>query len=541
MIQDIFLPEKIGSYYLFRQRIIGVDITKSHVHAARIIAQGASITIEKQISSTINGEQANHDERTITTLQSTLEQMGTFDSIRTALPSSLVVFKELRLPFTTRNKISLVLPFEVAPLLPFPAHDAEIDFIITSVNKEEQSAQVLVAAAQKKHIAEHISLFDQAGYKPDTIVVDMFALYGVFHQIPSYQSPTGTTALIDLGMHSTSIIAIRDNQLRIVRTLPFGLSNAIKDAGTSADLKPQQVLDHIIRFGIQKEGPTGNNEAILNSLTAYLNKIQFALTSTFSQLQVDTIDSVVLSGTGADIKDIASFCEKQLNTTCEIFDIQNLKENKQYHFSPQFTPSQAGLLSVAIGLPTPALEGFNVLTGEFAPSEQKLLLKQMIVSLVLVVMVFATLITQTIIQSRRLQSEIDASQEETIEALKERFEISEDMEELDEVVQDAQAQLDHEVSMWRPFSSQTRASFLEYLLELTSRINKQELGFVPKEISFTDGAQGEITVRASVRDWQALTKLEQALRESKLFKYAEGQSDTENYENITMKFIVARK
>lgn len=561
MIQDIFLPEKIGSYYIFRQRILGIDITKTQVNGSLVVAQGATITIAKQLSLPLNGEHANAeqkngkngveskddqkspesvdmlDNRVSNTLSALCEQMGPFDQINTALSSGVVVFKELRLPFTTRDKISMVIHFEVAPLLPFSANEAVIDFIITHVNEEEKSAQVLVAAAQKKHVSEHLALFEKAGYHPSKITVDMFALYGLYTQIPAYQSLTGSLALIDLNMHSTNIVTIVDSQLRIIRTLGYGLATVAKDAGSSADLKPQQVMDHLLRFGLEQGGSEGNNEVIKNSLTAFFNRLQFALTSTFNQLQKNSIEKILLCGSGAEIKNIASIAQEQLGTPCELFDIQKITENKQFNIASQLTLSQPVVLSTAVAIATPATQGFNLLKGEFAPPAQMMLLKQLITAGVLIVVLFGIIISQTVIQGRRLQSEINASQEEVIEALQERFpEIPEEEDDLDEVINSAKLELEKEEVVWRAFSSQNRASFLEYLLELTSRINKKELGFIPEQLSIVDGAQGEITLKAQVKDYAALKKLEQALRESKLFSYVEGQSDTA----FAMKIIATR-
>lgn len=537
MIQDIFLPEKIGSYYIFRQRILGINITKTHIYGTLVVAQGATVSISKQHSLSLNGEQSSQEERIVATLPSLSEQMGSFDHIRTALPSAVVVFKELRLPFTTRDKISLVIHFEVAPLLPFSAHEAEIDFIITHVNEEEKSAQVLVAAAQKKHIAEHLALFEKAGFQPEKITVDMFALYGLYSLIPAYQSLTGSLALIDLNMHNTNIITILNSQLRIIRTLPYGLATVAKDAGNASDLKPQQVMDHLLRFGLEQGGSESNNQAIKNSLTAFFNKLQFALTSTFNQLQSSSIEKILLCGPGAEVKDIASFAQAQLGSPCELFDIKKLTENKHYRIAPQLTLSQPALLSTAIALPSPAVQDFNLLRGEFAPPHQMQLLKQLITGSVLLIILFGLVIAQTVIQGRRLRSEINASQQEAIEALQERFpEIPEEEDDLEEVISLAKTELEKEEIVWRAFSSQNRASFLEYLLELTSRINKQELGFIPEQLSIADGTQGEITLKAEVKDYQALKKLEQALRESKLFSYVEGQSAPK----FAMKIIAAR-
>ena len=78
---------------------------------------------------------------------------------------------------------------------------------------------------------------------------------------------------------------------------------------------------------------------------------------------------------------------------------------------------------------------------------------------------------------------------------------------------------------------------MEYLLELTSRINKQELGFIPEQITIADGRGGSIILRARVRDFEALKKLEQALRESKLFTFVEGQASPD----FTMKILVGKR
>ena len=415
--------------------------------------------------------------------------------------------------------------------MPFPAKDALIDFIITNINKEEKSAQVLVAVVQKRHLLEHLSLFEQAGCNPDIVTVDMFALYGLYSQIPSYQLLSGSVALIDMSMNTTSIVIVHKNQLRIVRTLPYGMAFVAKNAGTSADLKPQQIMDHLIRFGSEQESDSAMNQSIKNSLAEFFNKVQFALSSTMNQLQSGKPEKIILCGPGAEIKNIATFAQQHLSAQCEIFDIQKLTENKRYHIAPNVTLSQPALLSVAYAVPVPILDEFNFRTGEFAPPQETLLIKQIIVASVLVICLFGSLIAHTIMQSRRLNAEISASQEEAIEALKERFKGIDEDEDFDDVLETAKAELAKEEVVWRVFK--IRTSFLEYLLELTSRINKQELGFQPEQISITDATPDEITIKAKVRGFEELNKLEEALRQSKLFEYVDSPAKPD----FTMKIL----
>ena len=537
MIQDIFLPEKLGTYYIFSQRIVGISITKTHIYATVVTARGSLITLEKSIVEQLQGDKSNHTERVIETLGKIMKKVGAVSQVNVALPSSAVVFKELRLPFQEYDKINKVIRFEVEPLLPFSAQDAVIDFIITDTSTEEKGTQVLVAATQKQTIAEQLSLFEQANIDPKVITVDMFCLYGLYTQIPSYQSMQGITVILDIDIQSTKLVIIHNQQLRIIRTLPHGIYQVAKQTSSALQMSPQQIMDHLVRFGLEKSEPPELVQALQNNLAEFFGKIQFALNSTISQLNENKITKLLITGAGAEIKGIAPLAQEKLQAPGELFDIKKLTENKQYTINSKADITQAGMVSVAAAVPSTITCNFNLRRGTFEQASTMLVLKQLITSGVLVLLLFILLITQTVLQTRRLRNEIQTSEQETIEELQNRFpEISEDSDDLDEVIKEAQEALTKEESIWLAFSSQTRASFLEYLLELTSRINKQELGFVPKQITITDGAKGEITLKAKVRDYDALKLLEKSLNKSKLFSYVEGQKKTD----FTMKILISR-
>src|SRR5437763_1853237 len=127
MIKDIFLPEKIGSYYLFSKRIVGIDIGKTHIHATSLRLKGTQIIIEQCYEIPIEANQTTNSERVVIALKQLQEKIGSFDELYSSLSSTLIIFKELKLPFLQYEKLKMVVPFEVEPLLPFPASDAVID------------------------------------------------------------------------------------------------------------------------------------------------------------------------------------------------------------------------------------------------------------------------------------------------------------------------------------------------------------------------------------------------------------------------------
>jgi len=102
LIQDIFLPEKIKSYYLFSKVVVGIEINKTNIIATKTKINGYTSTIELIVEEKISEEVSEENfERTSPALSSIFSKIGSYDEIHTILPSSIVIFKELKLPFTS--------------------------------------------------------------------------------------------------------------------------------------------------------------------------------------------------------------------------------------------------------------------------------------------------------------------------------------------------------------------------------------------------------------------------------------------------------
>ena len=128
----------------------------------------------------------NYNERAIAAIKLVSEKLDPYDVVYSSLSSSLAIFKELKLPFLTYDKIKMVVQYEIEPLLPFAANDAVIDFIIPKAHPQEGSSEILVAAVQNQHIVSHLQLFQAAGIDPEIIFIDLFVLYELYKKMPSY-------------------------------------------------------------------------------------------------------------------------------------------------------------------------------------------------------------------------------------------------------------------------------------------------------------------------------------------------------------------
>ena len=126
-IQDLFIPEKINNYYIFPQRIIGFDIGKRFIVATQLYINGSSAVIEKIIMRQLPSGSADHTKYTVAIIKDIIAQCDRYDAVYSVLPSLYVVLKNLTVPFTGKEKINLIINYEVEPPLHQSIQGKEID------------------------------------------------------------------------------------------------------------------------------------------------------------------------------------------------------------------------------------------------------------------------------------------------------------------------------------------------------------------------------------------------------------------------------
>lgn len=533
LIKNIFLPEKIGNYYLFSKRVVGVDISKTSIKLTKTLIKKESAIIEDIVEEKLDSDiEETDNERISRTLVTLFAKIGKYNEIHTALPSSVVIFKELTLPFLLRDQISMIIGFEIEPLLPFPLKDAVIDFIITRQNNEEKSSDIIVTATQKRNIIEHIALFEAANLSPDVITVDMIALYSLYKRMPATTDIHGGTALIDIGLTTTHIALMIDAQLKMVRTVAKGVLSLAKAIAHDRSISPQEAMDNLLRFGLNQNSPDDTNAAH-NAAMSLWKDINFTLVS-FSALMLDRkpMTQLIFLGDGAVIHDLVPTFIATCGTSAESINIENLIDNKKISIKNNVSITAANIISVSCSLPSIITDGYNLRQKEFSPPRYGLLLKQLISCAVLTLGIFITLSVHYILQTGTLANEKEQSEKDALSALIKAFPDVKNKKKLSDAITAAQEALKKEQKTWFAYSSQSRALFLQCLLELTTRIDAKSLGFTMEQITIADGI---LTLKASVKDHNALKTLEEELRKSKLFSEVESQET----EQFTMRIRLA--
>jgi len=538
MIKDVLIPEKLETYYIFPKRVIGFDIDKTNVAATKIYLSGSSTTVERCIDGKLElGNKLTHDEKVVNAIKNIAKLLGRYDEIYTAIPSSQAIFKSLRLPFLSYHKIKMVVNYEVEPLLPFSLDEALIDFIITNQNLEEKSSEIMVAAVQRSVVQEHVKLFQDAGISPSKVLVDIFSLYGLFKKIPAYSNFKEGVVLIDIGFSETKISYLYGGVLSFVRTLPKGVFSFAREFSQKSSISQQEAVEVIMRFGDQKTDDAKHNAAVDTVLASFFSDIRFTLQSFSSQIQDSPeIKKILLLGQGARILGIADFVTKFLDISCELFKTESLVEEKIITVKNALSIPRSNILSLGVALPSDVTDKFNLHSVGVAQKEFMLIRKQLIVALLLIFFVFGMFFIHSFMQVRKLKYEVEASQNEAIAVLREKLNVPEEEESLEEVIDYSEQKVREQESVWGAFSKRDRATFLQCLLALTDALDRKGMGLDVKRIVISE-ADNRIEFSARVRNYEDLKSLEKRLRESKLFKSVESPEETE----FTIKIDLAKK
>lgn len=518
MMQEILLPEHIGGYYLFAKRIVGIEITATDVYVTYVHVQGRKISIQNCIQAPIERDNGlDQLERTARALSSATTGIGSAE-YDVALSSTHVIFKHLKVPFTDRQKIQKIIEFEVEPLLPFAVQDAIIDFMITKYIPEEQSASILVAAVQKQYIEQQLALFSAAGLQPTIITVDVLRLYGLYLKNPSYVAQTGSVALLDIGFQISKIAYIIDGELRFVRTLPIGVAQIAKGMAQQLNLSANDIFDELMRFGFEKANAPEYTDALAKACSAFIEQIQFSLQSFTAQAsQQNPLEQLILLGLGATISGIAPWIHNRMELPTTLFNLDEIITAEQIRLDGISHIPLTHCISTATALPDARTQEINLRQKEFAQATTGLLIKQLATAAILLTAIFALLLVHDYVQIRKLSNEVIASKKQAASALRSRFKDLSSGNNIDSLLDDAKREIEIEEKLWSPFSASSRNSFLYYLLELTNIYNQKSLGLIVDRIGL-DQDKRVMRLKGQVKDFPALTELEQELRQSGLFR-----------------------
>ena len=484
VLKTLFFPEKINNYYLFDKKVVAVHITPSTIHATLLKVQGRNFTLLASINERVGEEKTHFHEKIAHTLEHLLKKIEPYDELIVTLPNSHTFFKELRLPFTSKEKISLVLHYEIEAYLPFPLSDADFDCLMLKTYPEKNSSDIMVVATQKKYLKEYLTPFTKIDLVPSIVTVDILAFYQLYKKIKNLYPIEEAGALVVFDNMTIHIAYLFKGNLKTVRSLQDNTQN------------PDKTWQSLI----------------------------FTLQS-FSQ-EYGIIERVLFAGTQNEKVQKAHIA---LGVPCDLFVLEKCFPALSLT-APSISSEKIDLISFSAAYSSFSDEDFNLATEEALKHETVLFTKQVIITGILTSILLVALATHTFLQIHKLSSTIESIKMSTVKELRKNFPTIKSNN-LVEALKVAKNTVTKEEEIWFSFSNQTRRSFLKYLYLLSTKIERDTIGLNLKKLVIN---KDSIILEGNVRSFDAVNQLEQELKDTNLFKNIPDFQKTEFAQTLTL-------
>lgn len=507
MLKQLLFPEKIGSHFLFTEKIVGIEIQHNTLLACKAQYHSTKQTITEWFNETIDNESLNAEDDLIEALKNIKKKSGKNYTYALSIPAHLVIFKELTLPFKNREQIEQILPFELEPLLPFAIGDASYDFIITDYNQERNESTLLIAIIQKEALENQLSLCEKAGIEIDAAIIDFLAIIEIQKLSTQHVSESNQAAVIFYSSHTT-IAYTQNGIIRYIRSLKNGLQQALKSDAIYQKISYSNIIQQAAIEDVSLDIYPGIN-LLLQELKASLYSFNIGTE------KYPYITSITASfNTPLYIHNLEALLSHEFNCSAHVIDSAVLNT------IPSLSQAVQSLDYKALSVGSTALykthqQPCNLLRNKELVKESDIRAYQIVTAVVLALIFLMLSGGYYWYSIRSAKQRLNQVNSQLSNKLTKVFDIEKGRNKtVKKLLAEAEEINTEERKVWGALSGKEKTSFLSIFSELTTVLNKNETNITIKKINIDNNV---IQISGSVPGYPELRLLEENLQQSTSF------------------------
>ena len=324
--------------------------------------------------------------------------------VNLTISGSGVHIKRISIPSLPKGELKEAVRWEIKNSLPYPVETAQIDFHVLNEYVEDniKKLDLITVACPKQLIDRTLSIAEGAGLQPTHLEVGPFALWNTLLTWGQIRKEE-TVALIDLGSEKTGIYLFKDRILQFSREVtPTGvdMTRAIAEGISSAE-EPDLLYERAEIIKREMGVPSEPHHEGISDKSVSLSKLSFLVRPVLEKLaaeigrsleyyrnlfNVEQIDRVLLTGGGANLKNIASYLANELRLPVEHFNPLRKILFDSKKIEAQFLDQMGSSFAIAAGIALPEPERIELL-----PAKKPMLSKTQIGKLIPVLVPLITL------------------------------------------------------------------------------------------------------------------------------------------------------
>lgn len=329
---------------------VGLDIGTDHVRAASIKSSGGGFTLTgygsvgMPFGAVVEGEIVDPQ-----AVSSAIRELWKRAGIRSrdvaiGVSNQKVVVRLIDLPFMEKDELAGAIQYQAQDYIPIPIEEAILSYERIGdymTPADEHMMEVLLVAAQRDMISNAVLAVESAGLKLAQIDVTAFALVRallgtVSSVLPDEMEEQGAaTGLIHITSGLTNIAVVEKGVPRFTRVSALAgnqftqaIANVLNLTFDEAeDLKIRVGLPNLdgvatpIAPGVDPEMAKVAQDALEREANKFIAEVRRSLDYYLTQAtQIRTIRRILLTGSGAQLRNLANYLEKGLQTQVVLGD-----------------------------------------------------------------------------------------------------------------------------------------------------------------------------------------------------------------------------
>jgi len=340
-----------------KKDIVGIDIGSSAVkvvrlHHSRGSFQLVNVGIMPLLPEAIVDNTIMDSASIVSTIQNLLTSMKIKTKrVATSVSGHSVIIRKISLPQMTESELDASIQWEAEQYIPFDVSEVNIDFQILGPDPKDPSMMdVMLVAAKKEFVDDHIAVFTDAGLEPAIMDIDCFAVENMFDYNYGFVDEE-VVALVDLGASATSVNVLRGNTSVFTRDIQAGgylINQELqKRLGVSSEDAEQAKLGY---RGFAEIEADSIDEIIEDGIENLIQEVHRSLDFFTATSSDERISKLYLTGGTASLAGIIPAMEQRLDIPCEVVNpFRNVSFNEK-EFDSEYLAAIGPMFSVATGL-----------------------------------------------------------------------------------------------------------------------------------------------------------------------------------------------
>jgi len=352
----------VGLFESKKKLLVGLDIGSSCVKVCELQAVGKGSSQRFRLQklgvapvphdAIVDGDIMDSNAVSTAIRQVLAEQKIKAKDVAISVSGQQVMVKKVTFPLMSPAELAESVRWEAESF--FPAGQGldsyALDFAVIEERPGDGNMDVVLVACRKDKMEAYLTCVAQAGARPLTVDVDVFALQNAYEASASPGARDEVVALVNIGANFTNITMLVGSKSVFWRDISWGghrfTDKLMEDWGVSREGA------EALKQGQAAEGRTG--EEVEPSLSAISDSFADELGRTIdffrSSFKVDRLDRVLLSGGSSKVQGLADILGDRLRVSVDRFNPFQLIEMDDRSVDPAAVREIGSSAAIAVGL-----------------------------------------------------------------------------------------------------------------------------------------------------------------------------------------------